>query len=107
MLSSSQDINDNRRCSAKTTKENSVKGANNAYLIDGNSKLPAKDFRTEHVFEVHLVKHFLEWVYGGKESKYGGLGEVPFPKKWTRPDSTWCSEVFRGKKARGVCIASC
>ncbi|KAJ5932643.1 hypothetical protein N7516_007132 [Penicillium verrucosum] len=102
MLSSSQDINDNRRCSAKTTKENSVKGANNVYLIDGNSKLPAKDFRTEHVFEVHLVKHFLEWVCGGKESKYGGLGEVPFPKKWTRPDSTWCSEVFGGKKARGV-----
>ncbi|KAJ5391856.1 hypothetical protein N7509_007346 [Penicillium cosmopolitanum] len=72
MLSSSQDINDNR------------------------SKLPAKDFRTEHVFEVHLVKHFLEWVCGGKESKYRGLGEVPFPKKWTRPDSTWCSEVFGG-----------
>ena len=66
MLSSSQNINDNRRCSAKTTKQNSVQAANNDYIINNNKDLPASDFRTEHVFEVHMVKHFLEWVCGGK-----------------------------------------
>ncbi|KAJ6009019.1 hypothetical protein N7522_004035 [Penicillium canescens] len=77
MLSSSTDINDNRRCSAKTTKENSVQGANNVYYVDGNSDLPGTAFRSEHVFEVHLVSHFLEW-------------------DWKPADSTWCNEVFGG-----------
>ncbi|KAJ5326544.1 hypothetical protein MYU51_014673 [Penicillium brevicompactum] len=98
MLSSSTDINDNRRCSAKTTKENSNQGANNDYYVDGNSDLPAKVFRSEHVFEVHLVSHFLEWVCGGtKEAKYGNLrNKLPFPGNWTAADGTWCNEVFGG-----------
>ncbi|KAJ5598379.1 hypothetical protein N7537_008463 [Penicillium hordei] len=94
---SSKDINDNRRCSAKTTKEASTKSANNEYLIDNNDDLPASDFRTEHVFEVHLVSHFLEWVCAGKdEFKYGIFKKLPFPTGWTRPDSTWCTDVFGG-----------
>lgn len=99
MLSSSTDINDNRRCSAKTTKENSQQAANNAYYVDGNSDLPATAFRSEHVFEVHLVSHFLEWVCGGtKEAKYGNLrNKLPFPGNWTAADATWCNEVFGGK----------
>ncbi|KAJ6013126.1 hypothetical protein N7499_012267 [Penicillium canescens] len=98
MLSSSTDINDNRRCSAKTTKENSVQGANNVYYVDGNSDLSATNFRSEHVFEVHLVSHFLEWVCGGtKEAKYGNLrSKLAFPKDWKPADSTWCNEVFGG-----------
>jgi chitinase len=105
MLSSSTDINDNRRCSAKTTKENSVQGANNVYYVDGNSDLPATAFRSEHVFEVHLVSHFLEWVCGGtKEAKYGNLrSKLAFPKDWKPADSTWCNEVFGGKKPRPMC----
>lgn len=103
MLSSSKDINDNRRCSAKTTKENSVKSANNAYLVDNKPELNTKFFRSEHVFEVHLVSHFLEWLCAGKDSiPYGSLFTLRFPTGWTRPDSAWCGDVFGGKSPRRV-----
>jgi hypothetical protein len=103
MLSSSKDINDNRRCSAKTTKENTVQSANNKYLVDNNAKLPASDFRSEHIFEVHLISHFLEWVCGGTtELTYGPNSKIDFPKDWTRPDSDWCLDVFGGKNSRDM-----
>lgn len=103
MLSSSKDVNDNRRCSAKTTKENSVKGANNGYYINGIQDLSVENFRSEHVFEAHLVSHFLEWVCAGKnEFRYPALGKLPFPAGWTRPDSDWCADVFGGKEFRNM-----
>lgn len=108
MLANKNDANDKRRCSAKTVKQNSVKNGN-VYEISGNSKLPAKDFRSEHVFEVHLVTHFLEWLCGGsKELSYTGLGvKLPFPDGWTRPDSTWCAAVFGGKYSSPSLQSSC
>jgi hypothetical protein len=99
MLSSSTDINDKRRCSAKTVKQDTIKSAAGVYEVNGISSLAASKFRTEHVFEVHLVSHFLEWLCAGKnELKYSDLNvKMSFPDKWTRPDSKWCEEVFGGK----------
>ncbi|KAL2869898.1 glycosyl hydrolases family 18-domain-containing protein [Aspergillus lucknowensis] len=102
MLSSSKDPNDKTRCSAKTVKQNTIKSSTGVYQVNGLKGLPASAFRSEHVFEVHLVKHFLEWVCGGRgETTYSLPGstlkpKLPFPSDWTRPDAKWCEAVFGG-----------
>ncbi|KAL2811216.1 hypothetical protein BDW59DRAFT_179287 [Aspergillus cavernicola] len=98
MLSSSTNINDKRRCSAKTVKQNTIKSAAGVYEVNGLSGLPARSFRSEHVFEVHLLINFLVWVCGGKkETKYSRLKvKLPFPTGGTRADATWCAAVFGG-----------
>ncbi|KAL4783534.1 hypothetical protein BJX76DRAFT_368377 [Aspergillus varians] len=99
MLASSKNINDKRRCSAKTVKQNTIKSSSGVYQVNGIAELPASKFRSEHVFEVHLVTHFLEWLCGGKALSYTGLTlNVPFPDEWKRPDATWCEAVFGGPK---------
>lgn len=99
MLADPNDDEDKRRCSARTVKQNTVKSSSGVYEVNGIAELPAKNFRSEHVFEVHLVSHFLEWVCGGSsELTYASIGaRVPFPDGWTRPDSKWCEAVFGGK----------
>lgn len=55
-------------------------------------------FATDHVFEIHLISDFLEWLCGtSKQLSYGGLGRLNFPSGWGRPDATWCSDVFGSK----------
>ncbi|KAI9370921.1 hypothetical protein BJX61DRAFT_548662 [Aspergillus egyptiacus] len=95
MLSSSTNINDPRRCSVQTVQQNTIKSAAGVYEINGLSGLPATDFVSEHVFEVHMVAHFLEWVCNGEELTYA-KDTVPFPPGWTKADGTWCAAVFGG-----------
>ena len=89
-------VNDPTRCSAKTIKQSTTQVGSD-WLVNGLAGLPTTDFRTEHVFEVHLVKHFLEWVCAGSQKlSYTGLTKLPFPKGWGRPNHQWCEDLFGG-----------
>lgn len=103
MLSNSNDPNDRTRCSAKTVKQNAAKGPTGKYLIAGLSGLPADNFRSEHVFEVHLISRFLEWVCNGKNPKYTLLKvTLDFPAGWKKADATWCLQVFGDGRTGGM-----
>lgn len=97
MLSNSNDPNDRTRCSAKTVKRDAAKGPTGTYLIAGLSDLKADDFRSEHIFEVHLISRFLEWVCNGKSPNYSLLNvKLEFPAGWKKADAAWCLQAFGG-----------
>lgn len=97
MLSNSNDPNDRTRCSAKTVKRDAAKGPTGEYLVAGLSDLEAGDFRSEHIFEVHLISRFLEWVCDGKNPTYTILQvKLEFPAGWKKADAAWCLQVFGG-----------
>ncbi|KAL4962433.1 glycosyl hydrolases family 18-domain-containing protein [Aspergillus stella-maris] len=98
MLATPGDTTDKRACSTRTVKQNTQLAGNGEHQVNGLSRLPATDFVAEHVFETHLVKHFMEWVCGTNgEIKYSGLKvKLDFPTGWTRPDKQWCTAVFGG-----------
>ncbi|PLN83775.1 glycosyl hydrolases family 18-domain-containing protein [Aspergillus taichungensis] len=95
-------VNDPTRCSAKTIKQSTTQVGGD-WLVNGLAGLPTSDFRTEHIFEVHLVKHFLEWVCAGsQELSYTGLTKLPFPKGWGRPNHQWCEDLFGDPESGGL-----
>lgn len=75
---------------------------------DGNgqttvSGVDMSQFDNDHVFEIHLISEFLEWLCeGDKETKYNQEA-IPFPSAagWQRPDPTWCEPVFGSEEGTG------
>lgn len=62
------------------------------------NRIPSTSFNTDHVFEVHLVSDFLEWLCaGGTPRNYPLVGPINFPRGWTRPDIPWCNTALGGK----------
>lgn len=59
--------------------------------------VPISEFNTDHVFEVHLVSDFLEWLCntGSKLTYFDG--PLPFPAGWQQPNQAWCASVIGGK----------
>ncbi|RAH72481.1 uncharacterized protein BO66DRAFT_436148 [Aspergillus aculeatinus CBS 121060] len=54
-----------------------------------------RNFATDHVFDVHLLSNFLEWVCDtDKDLNYHGQGKMTWLKGWQRPDAVWCQHVF-------------
>ncbi|KAL3476933.1 glycosyl hydrolases family 18-domain-containing protein [Aspergillus californicus] len=98
MLADPNNVADSRRCSTRTVKQNTIKSASGQYQINGLTGLETRKFVSEHVFEVHLIMRFLEWVCGGgKEPMYSlWKDKLAFPVGWSRPDTTWCAAVFGG-----------
>ena len=62
--------------------------------------VPVSNFNVDHVFEIHLISDFLEWLCNtGSKLTYMD-GQILFPTGWQRPDSAWCASVFGGKHDR-------
>jgi hypothetical protein len=78
-------------CTPANAKYNKDSGAN---TVQG---VPIGMFATDHVFEVHLISEFLEWLCNTGSKLSYATGPIAFPAGWGQPDATWCAAVFGGK----------
>ena len=82
----------NRACTPQVEKA-SINNGVNPPNING---VPVKMFATDHVFEVHLLTGFLEWLVG-RGKAYASGGAIPFPGGWGPADTNWADQVLGGE----------
>lgn len=76
---------------AKFTKDNN--------MLSVGGRIPMTQFASDHVFEIHLIADFLEWLCVTTSRLSCFNGDIPFPTGRGQPDSTWCKDVIRSKSS--------